>query len=553
MRLLCPLLLGVSLLAQPGQPQYAPSGKPGSVEGTVIDQVTQAPVRKAAVTIINTMGGYAFAGATDSQGKFRIDNADPGRYIVQNVVAQGYWYNGPRTMESAFTVNEEEHVTGIKVELQPFGVIAGKVVNEDGEPMRDVSIQAFAYTYVRGVKRIGNSAGTNSDDRGEFRLSDLRPGRYLVRAWLWAGSGQVFLNAGMNNGPPPPNTHSNIPETGYPYSFYPNTSDPAQATLVRVSPGNTTPGIDFQMRSVPVFHIRGRVAGVSQDFRPSVSATECSHGGSSNPDGVYNAPVDPGGAFDLPGLVPGTYCLSIAAGRRNAAAFARQTVTINDRSIHDVEVTLQTSSPVSGVVSVDGQSPVLPRMRLNLERLDGTGGTFGAGVTDGKFEIAAMPSGTYQILAVGLQPTMYLKSVQYNSQEAPTGSVAIGPEGGQISLLIGTDAGILTGTVQTESGDPAASVDITVAPDDSLSQRADLVKTGATDSKGSFQIRGLAPGNYKVYAWEDHDLNGLPSVLDFRKQFSSYAAAVVVSPGATASVQVKSIPAKETQPVKERF
>ena len=548
MRLIYPMLLGVSLLAQPGQQQYVPSGKPGSIDGTAIDRVTQAPVRKATITITNLMGNYSFAGVTDSQGKFHIDNADPGRYIVQNVTAQGYWYERPRQPENQFTVNEEEHVTGIKVELEPYSVISGKVTNEDGEPMRDVSIQTFSYNYVRGVKRVGSSGSVNTDDRGEFRLIDLRPGRYLIRAWLRAENSSAFVNVTQPSASP----HINFPETGYAYTFYPNVNDPAQATLVRVAPGTTTPGIDFQLRSVPVFHLRGKVTKTQEDFRSNITATDCSHGDSANRDVSYNAPTDYEGAFDLSGLAAGTYCLTTGGGRRNATAFARRTVTITDRSVTDVELVPQPTQPVTGVVTTADQSPVPPRMRLNFQPIENQG-NYGAAVNDGKFEIDGMQPGTYQVIVSGLMPNTYLKSIQFGSQEVPTGNVAIGPEGGQISLLIGTDAGILAGTVQTESGDPAASAEITVVPDDALAQRADLVKTGSTDAKGSFQVRGLAPGTYRVYAWEDQDLRGLPSMPDFRKEFSGYAASVVINPSATANVQVKSIPAKETQPVKERF
>jgi hypothetical protein len=209
--------------------------------------------------------------------------------------------------------------------------------------------------------------------------------------------------------------------------------------------------------------------------------------------------------------------------------------------------------PVSGLrLCATSSTSLTLRLRVTFQKVNNQG-SFGAAVNDGKFELAGLTPDSYQVIVNGQMPNMYLKSIQYGSQEVPTGIVALKPEGGVVSLVLGIDAGSVSGTAQSDSGDPAASASITVVPDDGQAQRADLVRSAATDSKGSFQIRGLAPGTYKVYAWEDTDLHGLPTVADFRKQFSGYAASVTVSGNATATVQVKSVPAKESQPVKERF
>jgi len=37
------------------------------------------------------------------------------------------------------------------------------------------------------------------------------------------------------------------------------------------------------------------------------------------------------------------------------------------------------------------------------------------------------------------------------------------------------------------------------------SRRLDLYKTTRTDGSGKFQIRGIAPGEYSVYSWQEVD------------------------------------------------
>src|SRR6185369_16666479 len=64
---------------------------------------------------------------------------------------------------------------------RPTGVISGRVVDDDGHPMRDIEVQALVAVYEAGERRVvpqGNLATTN--DRGEFRLFWLPPGNYYV-------------------------------------------------------------------------------------------------------------------------------------------------------------------------------------------------------------------------------------------------------------------------------------------------------------------------------------------------------------------------------------
>src|SRR5262249_50063461 len=54
---------------------------------------------------------------------------------------------------------------------RPGGVISGRVVDDQGRPMRGARVQALARTYEDGSLQMtprGNPATTN--DRGEFRL-----------------------------------------------------------------------------------------------------------------------------------------------------------------------------------------------------------------------------------------------------------------------------------------------------------------------------------------------------------------------------------------------
>jgi hypothetical protein len=58
-----------------------------------------------------------------------------------------------------------------------------------------------------------------------------------------------------------------------------------------------------------------------------------------------------------------------------------------------------------------------------------------------------------------------------------------------------------------------------------VSRRYAVAKTGAADQNAAFDVKGLAPGDYKVFAWED-DGDGVITDPGFRKSFGSQAAVV---------------------------
>jgi hypothetical protein len=144
------------------------------------------------------------------------------------------------------------------------------------------------------------------------------------------------------------------------------------------------------------------------------------------------------------------------------------------------------------------------------------------------------------VMVRGLPPGWYLKSMQYGPVDVSEGLVMLRNDGTALTLVVGTDGGQLSGTVQTESGDPALNAMVIVVPADRFANRRDLLKLTGVDATGHFQSAGLAPGEYKVYACEDSDFN-LWYASDFRKELSSHATSITVAAGGSATAQVKTI------------
>jgi hypothetical protein len=73
--------------------------------------------------------------------------------------------------------------------------------------------------------------------------------------------------------------------------------------------------------------------------------------------------------------------------------------------------------------------------------------------------------------------------------------------------------------------------------------RTDLYRTAHTTSLGRFTIGGIAPGDYKIFAWEAIKNYAWfdPEVL---KDGDAHSSAAHISDGAQSSVAVKVIPAE---------
>jgi hypothetical protein len=510
----------------------------------VTNSQTHGPIRKATVSMTNDLG-FSRLGQTDESGKFQIPNAEPGNYHVEYIRAPGYFYQ-PSGRKTQIAVAEDQAVTGIALELIPLGAISGKVVDDAGEPLIGAQVAIMAYGYSTGARVLESVDGALTDDRGQYRVFHLKPGRYFVHAWLPVG-GQPHEMLGAL----PLNTHRNIVEMAYAPVFYPDATDVSQATATLLTPGGDVNGIDFRLRSVPGYHIRGQVANLPDSQQASVVASPCNAAGQPSLGAQYLTRIEAGALFDLGGVVPGGYCLAVGVNGFGQKEYANGIVTVTNRGVDGVRLMLEPKFPISGTVQADGQSVDLPPFSISL---DGSSLMTGmrAFQNAGKFVIPAVAPGDYHLKVSGLLPGAYLKSFHYGTEDASDGLIHVRSGAPALTLQVGLDAGHLGGTVQTAAGAPAVNLPVTIAPAGHLANRRDLIRSIFTDDTGRFQVEDLAPGDYQAYAWDDPDV---PMAVDaaFRQAFFTQSTAVTVAATAQTSVQLKLIPADDIRKVKERF
>ena len=152
--------------------------------------------------------------------------------------------------------------------------------------------------------------------------------------------------------------------------------------------------------------------------------------------------------------------------------------------------------------------------------------------------------GPFDIRPVKLPGTFYVKAARLGEQNVlDTGFEFTSGVTGVLTLVLNPNGGQIEGSVQNDKDEPSIGATVTLIPDAGHSSSPALFKTSETDQNGHFVIKGVAPGEYKVYAWEDIE-EGAYQDADFMKPHEADGQAVSVKEKAHESVQLKVIPAE---------
>jgi hypothetical protein len=117
------------------------------------------------------------------------------------------------------------------------------------------------------------------------------------------------------------------------------------------------------------------------------------------------------------------------------------------------------------------------------------------------------------------------------------------PVSGMLDILLSPNGGRIDGTLQDEDAKPVPGLNAVLIPD-RLRDSPDLYKTAAADENGRFTMEGIAPGNYKLFAWEaleDYSYFD-PNVL---RDFEQKGRPIHISEGSKMIAQVQVITAPQ--------
>jgi Carboxypeptidase regulatory-like domain len=201
---LCGLLLSQAAASTPATGRIAgrvvADGANTPIAGARILLLPNAPPRPTAAGRPAGMMWRPLQAQTDDDGRFVIDKVEPGTYRLE-VQKTGFAPVG-EPGRGATTEVVAGKTTDVALALQKGGVIAGKVLDAQGEPLSDVRMmamrkmdrpagmppQAAAATLMVPAPAYGQQ---QTNDLGEYRIAGLAPGEYYVAA-MPNGPGMSF-------------------------------------------------------------------------------------------------------------------------------------------------------------------------------------------------------------------------------------------------------------------------------------------------------------------------------------------------------------------------
>lgn len=379
-----------TVLAQATKPQEKPVAL-CRVLGRVVSALDNAPLRSSRVVLIQEnvkSHPRVFGTTTDAEGNFEIKNVIAGRYnfVASHVGYVDRQYKAQSADEGAvLSLEPGQEFSDAVFRLIRAGVIAGRIVDEDGEPQARVSVMALRKPTAAEEEDEGprhshkeelvTAANAITDDRGEFRLFGLEPGSYYVKASESSESLMFFDRRGSE-------TEWMVQEalgSEYVPLYYPGVVGFDEAQSIAVRAGEEMEA-DFNMRHVLSAEVSGKVIG--PDGRPTSHAMVSLEASGVEEDsfGDFSSSTNENGEFTLKNVPPGSYLLSANQYDDQKLWKAHQKIEVGERKIDSIVLALGRGSALSGRVTFTGRGnpPSADRVFLTLSPATDSDDTAGA-------------------------------------------------------------------------------------------------------------------------------------------------------------------------------
>jgi hypothetical protein len=324
---------------RPGEPTRRPAPGLRSDSAVIRGRITTIdgrPLAQADVTISAPRMPQPRRESTDADGRYEARGLAADAYTISasktgfattELGQRRASYPGRRV-----TVGDGEVLEHIDIVLARAGTIAGRVSDENGDPLMGVTVSLLEMRFVNGRRRLvesGNRRRTN--DLGRFRLFGVQPGRYVLVASAPA--------AGPYRMP------------GYAPTYYPGAASASDAQPLTIGAADDLSSIEIRL--APGHGVR--VTGTALDSRGQPFSGRIVLAGSDRSGGLAPPAVEvtaqrADGTFAIDGVAPGDYVLQTVF----PGAFASAWITVADADVTGIVMTATIGSTVSGRITFEG-------------------------------------------------------------------------------------------------------------------------------------------------------------------------------------------------------
>ncbi len=321
----------------------------GALTGRIVRAGDGIPLARVEVRAEPASSSEPKIALTDFDGRFQMTDMPAGLWML-TMSKSGYlrMKSGQRTpSQPAKAVRiSPGQTTSFDFGMIPGAAITGYVIDELGDPMAGVAVEAMRPRIVDGQRRLTAVARDLTDDTGAYRLHSLPRGEYFVSARLRVGSPD----------------ESSGPTTALP-TFFPGTTSLTEAGRISLRAGEERSGMGFPVSPARAVRVSGTVIdssgrGVDEAavelFDPADGTVI------GRPFGNFGL-TQGGGRFGILNIAPGRYALSARIDRddRRGAEVAIIPVTVGAFDV-EAAITTRPAAVLSGTI-VAGPGATLPR------------------------------------------------------------------------------------------------------------------------------------------------------------------------------------------------
>ncbi len=493
-----------------------------SVTGRMIEESTKQPIRHIPVFLKSVPPGTTLGARTNEEGFFAISGVKPGRYTVSG--SQG----GHFTSIVNFTLTNESVEIGA-VEMIRIRQISGNVRWEDGEPA--IGAEVFVVSTLNNPSDPINipRAGTPVNQKGDYTISGLRPGSYVVYA--------------SSSGKPSP---AGFPLPVIPPTFYPAAASAQTAATLDLQTQDEAKSIDFILRPPQAGVTVGGTVISSSDYKDGAAIRAILFTDDALQTAVGTVDAVIGQPFEIRNVPPGQYQMMVHMGAGMDSTRRLMPLTVGTTDIRGLNLLApeQKNVWVRAVVEerrgnftgVPGVFIVATMAKYPKWGLGGTS-TASEGKNLGAAHIPAIAAGeTYNLnFPNGLPQGMYIDRLEQGTRRQTEGPFQIIANETVTTLYLVRGGGTVSGHI---INDALGNTFVVLAP----KNRADTIRyrTASSGPDGKFNLTAIAPGDYDLFAFDrnEQDQYKNPSYL---AGFSSNAVPLTIDQGSRLEIETSAV------------
>ena len=470
----------------------------GSIAGRVVDRDTHQPIRWATMSVIDPSIQFQGSATTDAEGRYRFDDLPQGGYLVRarkaGFVSLAYGSRKPREIGTRIDVGSGT-TASVDFLLTRGGAIEGRISNERGDPVQDVTIQASRLGYdSTGRRTIPTGPSTRTDDLGRFRLHSLPPGMYFVEA---SGTGLAPARD--------PQEAVQRPKP-FPRTYYPGTARADQARYVQVEK-NRTRSVEFSLSLASLNRLSGAVVN-SRGETPEMTGVMLRHAGGAH-FGGFGAGVKRN-QFALTTIPPGDYWLVVTTQTSGSdLEFALKPVTMAGHDV--VEPTIRTAPGVTlaGVVEMDSRDGTSRPRSVSIAAIS----TLFPGVLDDPNQrarpVRVAPDGRFtfsnlfgpRLFRINIDQSSALQAVLFDGRDVTDIPVDLrdSKDVRGLRVVVTNRTGVVSGSL-ADAGIDAAGTQVVLFSEDEKRWvfESRYTRVSEVRADGRFEVEGLLPGRYLI-------------------------------------------------------